>query len=153
VKQVNQLLVVSRIVLAFLALACFGAYIVLPMALEGWRAFSLNLGTEITGILLTVWLIDAVIRGKEARDQERYRRIALQQLYVPLIRHLRLLSDMYKASMERKPDREISSLQDQKKVGVLVVSSSIFTLLVENISLLLLMASRMALGVMLYPCL
>jgi hypothetical protein len=111
-SRVNRLLVVSCLGLAFLALACFIAYIVLPTAPAGWREFSLNLGTESTGILLTVVLIDAVIRGKESREQERHRRIALQQLYGPLNDHLRLLSNMYKASVERKPDREISSLQD-----------------------------------------
>jgi hypothetical protein len=76
------------------------------------RGFALNLGTEILGILLTVLLIDAVIRRKEERERAWYRRIALQQLRIPLTKHLQLLSDMYKASVERKPDREISSLGD-----------------------------------------
>jgi hypothetical protein len=111
-KQVNLLLLGSYVLLSIGAAASFAFYILLPTSLEGWRAFGLSLGTEIVGILLTVLLIDAVIRRKEARDQERYRRIALRQLRIPLTHHLRLLSNMYKASVERKPDREIASLQD-----------------------------------------
>jgi len=111
-KRVNLLLIGSCIVLLVGATSSFATYIILPPSLEGWRTFALNLGTEIVGILLTVLLIDAVIRLKEARDQKRYRRIALQQLRIPLIHHLRLLSNMYKAAVESKPDGEISSLQD-----------------------------------------
>lgn len=109
----NPLLVGSCIVLALLGAFCLAAYaFVLPPAMAGWRGLALNLGTEILGILLTVLLIDAVIKRKEARDQKRYRRIALQQLRIPLFHHLRLLANMYKASVERKPDREISNLRD-----------------------------------------
>jgi hypothetical protein len=101
------------LVLAMLATACFAAYaFILPLSMAGWRGFALNLGTEISGILLTVLLIDAVIRRKDAHDQKRYRRIALQQLRMPLFSHLLLLSGMYKASVERNPAREISNLRD-----------------------------------------
>ena len=110
-KSMNLLLIGSCIVLAVGAAASTATYVFLSPTLEGWRAFALNLGTEILGILLTVLLIDAVIRRKEKRDRAWYRRIALQQLRIPLNNHLRLLSDMYKASVERKPDREISNLR------------------------------------------
>jgi hypothetical protein len=103
----------SFIALALLAMVFFAVYVIFSAVLsEGWRALFLNLGTEIVGILLTVVLIDSVVRRMEAFNQEQYRRIALQQLRIPLTNHLQLLSDMYKASVERKPDREISSLGD-----------------------------------------
>jgi hypothetical protein len=111
-NRVNPLLVWSCVVLAILGAACLAAAFLLPPAMAGLRGFALNLGTEILGILLTVLLIDAVIRRKEERERAWYRRIALQQLRIPLTKHLQLLSDMYKASVERKPDREISSLGD-----------------------------------------
>jgi hypothetical protein len=51
-------------VVLFVALVvCIIFYWAPPLlALEGWRGFTLNLATEIVGILLTVGLIDAVIR-------------------------------------------------------------------------------------------
>lgn len=117
-KGMNLLLIGSCIVLAVGAAASTATYVFLSPTLEGWRAFALKLGTEILGILFTVLLIEAVIRRKEERDRAWhrrrawYRRIALRQLRIPLNNHLRLLSDMYKASVERKPDREISNLRD-----------------------------------------
>jgi len=87
-------------------------YWALPLALEGWPGFMLNLATEIVGILLTVGLIDAVIRRREAREQRRYRSLALQQLSSPLRDHLRLLFNIYKASVDKKPDKEISHVED-----------------------------------------
>ncbi len=38
--------------------------------------------------------------------------MALQQLHTPLVRHLHVLFNIYKASVERKPDRDISSIED-----------------------------------------
>jgi hypothetical protein len=111
-NRVNPLLVWSCIVLAILGAACLAAAFLLPQAMAGLSGLALNLATEILGILLTVVLIDAVIRRKEERERAWYRRIALQQLRIPLTKHLQLLSDMYKASVERKPDKEISSLGD-----------------------------------------
>ena len=93
-------------------MGCFAAFVFLPGLTEGWRAFFLNMGTEIVGIGLVIALIDTVIRRREERQRKRYRSVALQQLRLPLKNHLRLLSDMYKASVERKPDSEIASLDD-----------------------------------------
>jgi hypothetical protein len=87
-------------------------YLALPLTLGGPRDFTLNLATEIVGILLTVGLIDAVIRRREAREQRRYKSVALQQLFSPLRDHLRLLFDIYKASVQKKPDKEISRVED-----------------------------------------
>ncbi len=84
----------------------------LPVVLEGPRGFALNLATEIVGILLTVGLIDAVLRRREEQERERYRSLALRQLWRPLSRHAELLFNIYKASVERKPEREISQVSD-----------------------------------------
>jgi hypothetical protein len=102
----------SYLALAVAGVGCFAAFMFLPGLTEGWRAFFLNMGTEIVGIGLVIALIDTVIRRREERQRKRYRSIALQQLHLPLKNHLRLLSDMYKASVERKLDSEIASLED-----------------------------------------
>ena len=87
-------------------------YYALSPALEGWRGFTLNLASEVVGILITVLFIDAVIQRREEREQRRYRSVSLQQLRLPLKQHLLLLFDIYKASVEQKPDREISRVED-----------------------------------------
>ena len=87
-------------------------YYALPPALEGWRGFALNLASEVVGILITVLFIDAVLQRREEREQRRYRSVALQQLRLPLKQHLLLLFAIYKASVEQKPEREISRVED-----------------------------------------
>jgi hypothetical protein len=100
------------LVLLVALVGCLVGFVLLPLPLEGWRAFALNLATEIVGILLVVWLIDAVLRGRERRERERYRSVALGQLWRPLNRQRNLLFNIYKASVKRKPDREISEVAD-----------------------------------------
>ena len=45
-------------------------YYALSPALEGWRGFTLNLASEVVGILITVLFIDAVIQRREEREQK-----------------------------------------------------------------------------------
>lgn len=83
-----------------------------PAAQEGPRSFTLNLATEIMGILLTVLLIDSVIRGREERERKRYRSVPLQRLHQPLSNHLDLLCSMYKAAVREKPNYTSWCLED-----------------------------------------
>lgn len=102
----------SYLLLTLVAVVCFAVYVLFPSAPEGWRGFSLNLLTEVLGIIFTIVLIDRVLRRREERERMRYCRIALQQLRFPLMEHLEVLFNMYKASVQRKPERRISSLED-----------------------------------------
>jgi hypothetical protein len=113
----------SYAVLAALTALCLGTYVVLPVILpsapQGWRDFLLSVGTNFLVIVIVFILVESVIRqreeqerDKEKQEREKYRAVALRRLRIPLNQHLRLLSDMYKASVERKPDREISNLDD-----------------------------------------
>jgi hypothetical protein len=106
----------SYSVLAVLTALCLGTYVVLPIILpgapQGWRDFLLSVGTNILVIIIAFILIESVIRQREAQERDKYRAVALQRLRIPLTHHLQLLSDMYKASVERKPDRAISNLKD-----------------------------------------
>jgi hypothetical protein len=85
----NGSLRMSYLLLALVAVACAAFYIFLPLVLEGWRSFSLNMMTEVVGILLTVALIDAVIRRRQEKERMRYRSIALQQLLSMVIQKCR----------------------------------------------------------------
>lgn len=100
------------LVLVLALVGCLVGFTLLPLPLEGWRGFALNLATEIVGILLTVLLIDAVLRRREDRARDRYRTVALRQLWAPLNRQCDLFSSIYKASSERRPEQEISGVTD-----------------------------------------
>lgn len=98
--------------LAVVFVLSIAVYNLIPPIFSGLRGFFLNLAAGVIAIFLTVLLIDGVIRRREARQLNRYRSIALQQLFAPLQNHLHLLFNIYKASVDRKPDREISSASD-----------------------------------------
>ncbi len=100
------------LILVLALVGCLVAFVRLPLALEGWRGFFLNLAMEIVGILLVVWLIDAVLRRREERARERYRSVALRLLRSPLNRAAHLLFNIYKASVARRPERTISRVSD-----------------------------------------
>jgi amino acid permease len=102
----------SYLVLAVVGVGCFSAFAFLPNLLEGWRAFLLNVGTEVLGIWLVIALIDTIIRRREDQQRKRYRSIALRQLWRPLKRYLTVLFNIYKASADGKPDRNISTVKD-----------------------------------------
>jgi hypothetical protein len=77
--------------------------------LSGWETeFSLNFGTELTGILVTVLLIDLVIGRHEERENLKLRSLALRQLRTPLQRHLNLLLKIYKASRDKPSGHSIT---------------------------------------------
>ena len=63
----------------------------------------MNVGTEVFGILLTVWLIDAVVRRIEERERERVRIIVSTQSRIPILHHALLLLQIYKASVANAP--------------------------------------------------
>src|SRR5215217_4487737 len=106
----------SYLVLAVLTALCLGIYVVLPIILpgapQGWRDFLLSVGTNILVIIIVFILVESVIRQREAHERDKYRAVALRRLRPLLNEHLRLLVNMYKASVERKLDREISNLDD-----------------------------------------
>jgi hypothetical protein len=65
---------------------------------------SLNLGANVFGILLTVFLIDGAIRRNETWERRRIRKIAFQQLRRPMLRHLQVIYGMYKAAAVQAPE-------------------------------------------------
>ena len=77
------------------------------------RDFTPNLLSEIGGILLTVFLIDRVIRKYQDVETNKYKAIALRQLRAPLNRIYHLFGQMYKASTLALPEpstRDFSGL-------------------------------------------
>lgn len=103
----TRLLRFSYATLVVLELVCL-IFLFIPTLPDWMNDIALNLGTEILGILLTVLLIDSVIRGNEKRERSRYQAVALRQLRIPLVHHLQLLFSLYKASIPHKPEELVS---------------------------------------------
>lgn len=70
------------------------------------KNFWLNLGTAGIGILVTVVLIENALHQSEKREQEKMKKIALQQLRFPLKHHLEFFQSMLKASIDDVPNKE-----------------------------------------------
>jgi hypothetical protein len=68
------------------------------------REISLNLATEVAGILVTVWLVDSVMRKRDENNRRRLCRAAFLQFRLPLARHLALMQAMFKAAIPNPPE-------------------------------------------------
>jgi hypothetical protein len=100
-------------ILFLILVATIGAYIygsrLDPNLLQNlW----LNVGTEVFGILLTVLLIEAVIRRHEEQERNRVKQVAFQQLRFPLLHQLHVLHGMYKASVLHPPEKRPTEVRD-----------------------------------------
>lgn len=104
----------SLIVLGLIQIILIVLYLYSIKCGPDWlKDVSLNVGTEVFGILLTVWLIDAVIRKNEQSDRERVVKVAFAQMRLPLKRHITMLLGMYKAAVAHAPQdppRELRAL-------------------------------------------
>lgn len=102
--MIKSLLYISYPVLGLLVALTFTAYTL------GWfEDVALNLGTEVIGILLTVFLIDIVIRRHEEKERAMYKRVAFQQMRIPIRRHFSLLFGIYKASVAEAAARPVAT--------------------------------------------
>lgn len=102
----HKLLRTSYVVLAAVLVVCVGGFVWGQIFDVEWMAgISLNLGTEVFGILLTVLLIEAVIRKHDGLERMRIRKVAFQQLRGPLQQQLTVLQVMYKAAVSHPPEK------------------------------------------------
>lgn len=79
---------------------------------EWLKDISLNVGTEVLSILLTVWLIDSVFKRNELNERERITNIAISQLRLPLRKHISMLLGMYKGALLSPPANPPLTLRD-----------------------------------------
>jgi hypothetical protein len=104
---------VSLVVLGLTQLALISLYLYSIKCGPDWlKDVSLNVGTEVFGILLTVWLIDTVIRKNEQSDRERVVKVAFAQIRLPLRHHITMLLGMYKAALAHAPHNPPRKLRD-----------------------------------------
>lgn len=79
---------------------------------EWLKDVSLNVGTAVLGILLTVLLIDEVIRRRDQAERNRVVKVAFAQLRTGLQNHIGVLQSMYKASTFGAPDGNPKTLDE-----------------------------------------
>lgn len=109
----RNLLPLSYFVLVIVLIGMIVSYFFASQdSLEWLKNISLNLGTEVVGIFLTVVLIDAAIRRNEAAERQRIKRIAFQQLRVSLVRQLNVLQGMYKATITNSPQNKPTTVSE-----------------------------------------
>jgi len=103
----------STYVLSAAFLVLLGLYLYAERCGPEWlKDVSLNVGTEVFGILLTVLLIDAVIRRKDQTERDRVVKVAFAQLRIGLQQHIGVLQSMYKASISHPPQNHPKSLDE-----------------------------------------
>lgn len=76
------------------------------------KSFTLNLITEIIGILVTILLIDRALRSKEKREKDKIIKSAFVQFKRPAKNVLNLLVKIYKATCESKPEKLTTNYKD-----------------------------------------
>lgn len=94
----------SLITLGVALLFLVGLYVYSFYGGPAWlKDVSLSVGTTVLGILMTVLLIDMVIRRNEQFDRDRVIGVAFAQMRLPLLLHIRMLQGMYKAALAHMP--------------------------------------------------
>ena len=88
------------LIISWLASVALYVY-ALPCGSDWLKDVSLNVGTAVFGILVTVLLIDNVISRKAQSERERVVKVAFAQLRFALQQHVTTLLYMYKASVSK----------------------------------------------------
>jgi hypothetical protein len=102
--------------LSYLVLALFIALCAVVYRLfidSTWvTTWSANVGAGLLTSLVVVVLIDRVLERQRERELQRVRSVAVTQMRVPLMRHLSLLCDWYKAAALVAPSVPPKTIED-----------------------------------------
>ena len=102
---------------------------------EWFRAYFSNIAAGVVGSLFVIFFVDRIIERNREKERLRVVRVALQRLRFPILWHMTLLCNIYKAATKNKPTplpttfedtftdnyyKEISFLDFSKDAGVAV---------------------------------
>lgn len=76
------------------------------------RNIAVNMGTGLIVAALTTLLIDNIIRTNQEKERKKYQAVALQQLEIPLVHQLYMLFNIFKSSVEIKPQKTYRNTRD-----------------------------------------
>jgi hypothetical protein len=100
------------VVLPILLGCCFFVYFFSSGQYPWLKSFSLDIASEITGILIVVFSIDRVIAIDQENQRRKLEAVAFLQLRRPLRRHFYLFFNMFKAAIAEKPDKNYQTVVD-----------------------------------------
>lgn len=100
------------LLLFILLVSCFATYFSIPFKSSWIKGFALEMASEILGIFLVIFSVDRVIENEQIKERNKLEAVAFLQLRRPLIRHLYLLFNMFKASVQEKPDKQYQAISD-----------------------------------------
>lgn len=89
--------------LVFTALSVLSAAKIQQTVPEWFASFTSNLAAGFLGAFITAFFIDRIIQRERREEKDRAQEVALTLLRPPLLRHLGLLADWYKAAAPYKP--------------------------------------------------
>ena len=76
------------------------------------KDFSLNLTAELMGILLVLFSVNQTVRTNQEKEKRKFKEIAFRQLRYVLRKQIYLLFEIFKATVEVRPDRDYQTLAD-----------------------------------------
>jgi hypothetical protein len=79
---------------------------------EWFSAFISNTATGIVASLIIIFFVDKIIERNKERERVAIIRVAIRRLRLPIIWHMTLLVNMYKAAVQNKPSTLPTTYQD-----------------------------------------
>ena len=79
---------------------------------EWFSAYLSNIASGIIGSMIIIFLVDLIIARNREKERLRVVKVALQRLRIPIIWHMRLLCNIYKAAAQKKPTPLPSTFED-----------------------------------------
>lgn len=105
-----KLLMISDFIAILLFFSIFS--ILYSTTKEGWdQAFWLNVGTSVFSTLLFILSVDKLLKIKQNQERLRMQKFGVRLLKGTMENHVRILANMYKASIKNKPDTQKQDLQ------------------------------------------
>ena len=100
------------VILLFILALCTWFYVSLKPPKQDWRYFYLNMITGIIGIIIVVYVIEGIIDSYRKKEEEKWTKVAFQQLKTPLSNHLTVIFHMFKASISTPPSKNYDNIFD-----------------------------------------
>ncbi|NER33941.1 MAG: hypothetical protein F6J93_07830 [Oscillatoria sp. SIO1A7] len=92
---------------------CINNWVSLGDTCNLWlKDFSLNLTAELMGILLVLFSVNQTVKNSQEKEKNKFKEIAFRQLRYVLRKQIYLLFEMFKATVEVRPDKDYQVLVD-----------------------------------------
>lgn len=93
--------------------ALFSVLSLLTASSEQWiSAYLSDIASGIIGSLIIIFLVDQILERNKEKERRRVVKIALHRLRFPILWHMTLLCNIYKAAAQNKPTPLPSSYKD-----------------------------------------